>query len=451
MNRKEEIEYQQLDFVTSDLDRQKELLHFGFELEYHNSIGSCECLEECECDLDRQKERLDFYDLYDEEAILEAQSVARDEVQKDSWFIEDFFEDTEIKRHSKGYKKRLRKNFLKAKEKVWEEASLRGTLDNIKSGSWWSKDRYSAVRLTRAVASTDREVKDFFKKAQIKRLEHLIDTHPEINSLYDYINDEDLNTSGLDIDCLSDAAHEWVTEDFDYSPYAHSDEYLLREGLIECECGCESDCECETLSREELIKNCERMESGTDSTVRGGEIRTTGGRTQEECLSELNTVISNFESASSPLEVDEGCSFHIHAKLGDIRHSFGKNLHSFLYEFLLWNIDLLPLSVIHRLESGNSYIKPNIAVDEKYNLIHFHSQGTIEFRLFGNIDSIEDASKCFDFVRKSLVYAYTKKLNGEKPTLDQEYIKEELEGLPEVRNSESESHKNIIESNNISF
>ena len=64
-------------------------------------------------------------------------------------------------------------------------------------------------------------------------------------------------------------------------------------------------------------------------------------------------------------------------------------------------------------------------MDEKYNLIHFHSQGTIEFRLFGNIDSIEDASKCFDFVRKSLVYAYTKKLNGEKPTLDQEYIKEE--------------------------
>ncbi len=421
MSRKNDIKNQQLDFITSGIPEQYSLLKFGFELEYQNNMDS----SECECDFNAMREELDFYDSYDTEAICDAENEQTaeqiDDKSEIQWFLERHLRVT---RKNKAFKKLVREKFVACKT---EYLML---LSEGKELPWEYRHDYKhhwEARKTIYGVAYSKAEKEFLKKYLIpgvmSRIETLLDCGA-LDCRSDYF-DSDYNNTNLDRDELYDYVRESVSEHIEYYDYMHSIDYLRGEGILECECGM-SDCE---RDRDSLVNGADLCESGTDQSVNGGEIRTTGGHHIDDCLDGLDTVLKNFDSQLNGIEVDSHCSFHIHTKLGDIHHKFGPVIHGLIYEFILWNMDLLPEGVVSRLESPNRHISANIAKAEKFNLINFHSQGTIEFRFFGNIDSVENAALCFDFVRQCLEYVYTKKLSLDRSTLDHWYIEQELRDI----------------------
>lgn len=143
-----------------------------------------------------------------------------------------------------------------------------------------------------------------------------------------------------------------------------------------------------------------------DCSVSGGEVRTRGGLDYIEFRHASRTILNDINRASTAY-VDENCSAHLHLKLGDIRHYYGKGiLHGLILEYFYFNFHRLPESVKTRLkDGGNRHIRPNLE-SGKYNWVRFHPQGTIEFRLFGNIDDHTDFEICIDMAIEALAYAY---------------------------------------------
>jgi len=142
-----------------------------------------------------------------------------------------------------------------------------------------------------------------------------------------------------------------------------------------------------------------------DQSVSGKELRTIGGLDRHEFANATKAIFDGIEDSDH--YVDRDCSAHIHIKLGDIRHYYGDGkLHNAIMEYLIFNLDRLPKSVQQRLKSGgNRWIKPYMD-NNKYRWVNFHDQGTIEFRLFGNIDNADDLFQCQQIALESLAYGY---------------------------------------------
>lgn len=149
------------------------------------------------------------------------------------------------------------------------------------------------------------------------------------------------------------------------------------------------------------------LELGTDQSVKGGEIRTLGGLTVSQWLRAAKQVLAQ------DFTVDGGCSFHIHLSVPGVKHSFGKRIQSDCMLYLLDNWARLPEVVRERLSSDKSYkwAKFQISTD-KYSAVHWHSQGTLEFRLFGGVSSLKDAIACLLLAAEALRFAYRQILDG---------------------------------------
>lgn len=142
------------------------------------------------------------------------------------------------------------------------------------------------------------------------------------------------------------------------------------------------------------------VEFGADQSVNGPEIRTRGGLSVQSFMKALKSVVSE------ELDVDEGCSFHIHLSIPGVRHSYGRNLQAAIMDYFLSNISRLPECVRTRLESEAVRFFEFHLSQEKFRFVHWHPQGTIEFRLFGNVDNYKDGMKCLLEAVRALQHAY---------------------------------------------
>ena len=147
-----------------------------------------------------------------------------------------------------------------------------------------------------------------------------------------------------------------------------------------------------------------KVETTDDQSVSGKELRTIGGLSQNEFIGAASAIFNAIDDSKHYIDTD--CSAHIHIKLGDIKHYYGNGvLHAAIMEYFILNFERLPKRVQQRLSEGNRWIKPALH-DNKYTWVNFHEQGTIEFRLFGNIDTIDDLLACQTMAIESLAYAY---------------------------------------------
>lgn len=189
--------------------------------------------------------------------------------------------------------------------------------------------------------------------------------------------------------------HESIREDVeidDLSPYQYDPDYLRGQY-----------CECDGGNR---CNEPEGTEYDTDQSVSGGELRTVGAFSYSDLLRTGKQMLDSIADVNG-VYTDKSCSAHLHVQLGSIKHYFGEgNLHRCIMEYLALNMHLMPECVLQRLEGGgNRHIKPQF-VHDKFSWVHFHGQGTIEFRLFGNITDIDDLERCMQIACDALAYAY---------------------------------------------
>lgn len=145
-----------------------------------------------------------------------------------------------------------------------------------------------------------------------------------------------------------------------------------------------------------------KMESGSDGSVRGGEIRTRGALTPKEFMAAAKTLfLPNYR-----WEVDEGCSFHIHLSVPGVKHQFGYQTQYRLLEGVALNSHRVPKPVVRRWRHSGAYNYYRVHLSrEKYSFVHFHDQGTWEFRCWGNISTYREALQCLLLSIEALIHA----------------------------------------------
>lgn len=153
------------------------------------------------------------------------------------------------------------------------------------------------------------------------------------------------------------------------------------------------------------------IEVGTDSSVSGGEIRTRGPQKPVNFLKMVDTIFSN-----NDLEIDRGCSFHIHLSVPGILHQYGRNMQGEMTAYLLDNIAKWPKRVISRMKSPSSRYAAIEISEEKFTCVHYHAKfKTWEFRLFGNVTGYSQAKACLFLAIEAMRHAYRVKLGLSKP------------------------------------
>lgn len=119
-------------------------------------------------------------------------------------------------------------------------------------------------------------------------------------------------------------------------------------------------------------------------------------------------------SAAGSIESPANGSFHIHVSIPGVRHSVSAD--SSLHCCLLWELSQLveefPGNFWDRFNAHSSYFNPIAAATDKYSTIHSHSQGTLEYRLFGHVEDIEDVEECLRIVCTSFVRGYRRFVRG---------------------------------------
>lgn len=162
---------------------------------------------------------------------------------------------------------------------------------------------------------------------------------------------------------------------------------------------------------------------GTDGSVRGGEIRTLGGRTIREFLRAARVLSRN------PFEVAEDTSFHIHLSLLDVEHKWGERFQAEMYAYLLRNVDRMPESVQKRLiaPAGVKYAKFVLENGHKYVAVYKHDDyNTWEFRLFGNVHKYSEMVQCLSLAVDTLRHVYAVRL-GRAESLISKYGTDEIQ------------------------
>lgn len=148
-----------------------------------------------------------------------------------------------------------------------------------------------------------------------------------------------------------------------------------------------------------------------DQSVDGPEIKTYGPTTVPQSFALLTDLFAAHE-----MRVDVGCSFHVHISVPGIGHTYGKKFQGYLYEYLISQIDRVPKAVRSRWSSSAArYFKAQISED-KMTFVNFHDgYKTWEFRCFGNVSNIQDATACIRLAAEALRYAYQCQLGQATP------------------------------------
>jgi hypothetical protein len=88
-----------------------------------------------------------------------------------------------------------------------------------------------------------------------------------------------------------------------------------------------------------------------------------------------------------------------------MKHSYGKHVQAEVMRYLADNRELMPDCLLQRFDDMRYYL-PRIRTD-KYTLLNFNSDySTWEFRLFGNVSTIEDATACYRLAIRAMRHLY---------------------------------------------
>jgi|688.fasta_scaffold481574_2 hypothetical protein len=207
-------------------------------------------------------------------------------------------------------------------------------------------------------------------------------------------------------DQVRDAVFSHISDDFDYSDYTGSASDDLQS---------EIDRKINQVwSKIKQKIDPPEIEVDKDGSVSGFEFRTVDG------LNYKQFIIASRAVFSMRHKIDDECSFHIHLSIPGIQHSYGERFQVALIEYLLENVKRLPTTVQERFKNApeNKYIKGMISSRDKYSFVHAHSQGTWEFRCFGNVKNHRDAMTCLEIAIEAMAYAYKCTKGGQKLIID---------------------------------
>ena len=155
---------------------------------------------------------------------------------------------------------------------------------------------------------------------------------------------------------------------------------------------------------EDLISAPRGMIIELDQSVSGFELRTDGPKKYSEFIRCANDVFKMSH------EIDVSCSFHIHLSIPGIRPLSGGHMVKRLTQYIIDHQSELPESVLERFrqvgKSAGRFFRPKVGSEGKSTAINCHSQGTWEFRCFGNVTNAADAKKCLDIAIRALHWAY---------------------------------------------
>lgn len=151
------------------------------------------------------------------------------------------------------------------------------------------------------------------------------------------------------------------------------------------------------------ILSSHKMELGSDNSVRGGEIRTLGPLTPQAFLKAAKVL---FE-AKNKWTVDEGCSFHIHLSVPDVKHGYGTQTQYRLMEGIALSAGRVPKGVLSRWKSERNYTYYKVQLSrEKYSFVHQHEEcNTWEFRCWGNVKTYKEAIQCLILSIEAMIHA----------------------------------------------
>ena len=347
-NRKDEVRDTIRNFIEADYNKRIDMCTYGVEIETQCDMDYCKAWDEIMNTLDIE-EYVDMDEYHKDLRELVVYTIDNDWLRRilsyhlSKWDFKSEYKEDYIE---------IRQNLINRIYKIEDRLNAWGYFD--------STERYNIIKVK------------MFNKYVAKYL-----NYGEISDIYEI--DAALNYS----------IEESEKEGLDYSEYEYDlDDILENHG--------------HKLNINFNIR-VDNTETVSDQSVSGIEIRTVGANTDSK-LKDISREIFN-KIDSSEHYIDDECSAHIHIKLGDIFHKFGTNLHTAIMEYLVLNTERLPLSVQQRIIDSNRWIQPKL-MDGKYTWVHFHPQGTIEFRLFGNIDNTKDLIKCRDVALEALAYAY---------------------------------------------
>ena len=144
------------------------------------------------------------------------------------------------------------------------------------------------------------------------------------------------------------------------------------------------------------------IEVVSDGSVSGHEFRTIGAPNSAEFQSALVGVFKLDH------DIDRRCSFHIHLKVKDMKHEYNRGQRQTIIQYLFANAHRLPEDVRSRWadSEANYFFMPDNGED-KFNFIHFHHLGTLEFRCFGNIQNVKDGMICLQLAIEALAHSMT--------------------------------------------
>lgn len=202
--------------------------------------------------------------------------------------------------------------------------------------------------------------------------------------------------------------------EFQDGPEEIMDAVAERDYDSDCSCG---ECDRRGDSNYAMPLGLELQEDGS---VDGGEITTVGGLTPKQFLGKFEEVL-----ALGSFRVDTGCSFHIHVGGDAVRSLSQAEKHIYQAEaltFLLVRFGMWPDRVKDRFtsESRQEYFNFSFGRD-KMIAIRAHPQKTMEFRLWGNVASLADASKCLLLTRMAHRHAIAV-VTGRKTGLWREHM-----------------------------
>jgi hypothetical protein len=230
----------------------------------------------------------------------------------------------------------------------------------------------------------------------------------EIDNRVDEIIDSELENYLNDrlMEQVRSAVRESVSDDFDYSDYTGS-------ALEDLQTEIDRKINLVWSKIKQKIDPPE-IEVDKDGSVSGFEFRTVDG------LNYKQFIIASRAVFSMRHKIDGECSFHIHLSIPGIQHSYGERFQVALIEYLLENVKRLPTTVQERFKNApeNKYIKGMISSRDKYSFVHAHSQGTWEFRCFGNVKNHRDAMTCLEIAIEAMAYAYKCTKGGQKLIID---------------------------------
>lgn len=375
MTRKKEVRDQIERFITSNSEERRELVTLGIEVETQCDNSNEDEMDGCEF-WDIVYTNLDMYDYMDEDS----------------------------------YYSKLRENV----EYEIDNNSLSSLLDGISGYLDWSpKPNYPILEKSHYdqwVPAGSNTLRNLMLSAILKEIK-AIDKRAKELGIDIEANDWKIKLLNKYSEYFGEFEEAYELYDYDKSPFVESLEECERDSIDESDF---------YLDRREIIAAHPDLFEAPDSelnisnselvveedqSVSGREIRTDKGETYDDLMTLSSEIFEAIEASNH--YIDSDCSCHLHIQLGDIKHYFGDgNLQGAMMEYFAFNLDRLPASVKKRLEGGgNRWINPYLSHD-KFRWVHFHPQGTIEFRLFGNIDNQEDLKVCIELALESLAYGY---------------------------------------------